>query len=99
MDPNQLHAIQAMLVFMPILMLAFAIIMIVPYWFIWKKAGFSPFFSILMIIPLVNFIMLYVLAFSTWKVVPVAQPALGYSYPPSPLQPPQAPPSFPPPQV
>jgi hypothetical protein len=40
---------------------------------IWKKAGFSPWLSILMIVPLVNFIMLYVLAFIDWKVVPVSQ--------------------------
>lgn len=99
MDQNQLHAIQAMLIFMPFFFLIGAVIMLIPWWFIYKKAGFSSWFCILMVIPLVNLVMMYVLAFSTWKVVPVAQPALGYSYPPSPLQPPQAPPSFPPPQA
>jgi hypothetical protein len=89
LDPSQLHAIQAMMIFMPFFMLGFAILMIIPYWFIWKKAGFSPWFSLLMFIPLVNFIMLYVLAFSEWKVVPVAQPSLGYPYPPTPLPPSQ----------
>jgi uncharacterized membrane protein YhaH (DUF805 family) len=88
-DPNQLHALQAMLVFMPIVVLIFIIIAIIPYWMIWKKAGFSPWFSLLMFIPMVNLIMLYVLAFSEWKVMPVAQPTLGYPYPPSSL-PPQA---------
>ena len=85
MDQSQLHAIQAMMVFMPILVLAFAVILIIPYWLIWKKAGFSPWFSLLMFIPFVNFIMLYVLAFSEWKVVPANQPALRppYPYPPS----------------
>lgn len=86
---SQMHALQAMLVFMPFFFLGVAVIMIVPYWFIWKKAGFSPFFSLLMIVPVVNFIMLYVLAFSEWKVVPVVQPSLGYPYPPASL-PPQA---------
>jgi hypothetical protein len=55
----------------------FCIIMIavvmIPYWFIWKKAGFSPWLSLIMLVPLGNIIMLYVLAFSDWKVVPVAQ--------------------------
>lgn len=87
MDPNQLREIQGIvLVLMPIAMIVFAAILIIPYWFIWKKAGFTPWFSLLMFIPLVNLIMLYVLAFSQWKVVPAPQPAYVYS-PPSPLPP------------
>jgi hypothetical protein len=54
---------------------------------IWKKAGFSPWFSLLMFVPMVNFVMLYVLAFSDWKVVPVTQVAPQYPYPPSSLPP------------
>jgi hypothetical protein len=89
---SQLHAIQAMMVFMPIFFLGIAVLIVIPYWFIWKKAGFSPWFSLLMFIPAVNFIMLYVLAFSQWKVVPVApaQPAMGYPYPPSTFPPPSS---------
>jgi hypothetical protein len=45
----------------------YAAIIVVPFWFIFKKAGFSPFMSLLMVIPLVNLIMLYVLAFSPWR--------------------------------
>lgn len=93
LDPNQLHALQAMLVFVPIIVLIFVAVMIIPYWMIWKKAGFSPWFSLLMFVPMVNLVMLYVLAFSEWKVVPVAQPVPGYyppqSYPPASF-PPQA---------
>lgn len=91
LNPNQLHALEAMLVFMPLIILVFAAIMLIPYWMIWKKAGFSPWFSLLMFVPMVNFVMLYVLAFSEWKVVPIAQPAqqFPYTYPPSSL-PPQA---------
>jgi hypothetical protein len=87
---SQMHIVQAMMVFMPLFFLGFAVIIVIPYWFIWKKAGFSPWFSLLMFIPLLNFIMLSVLAFADWKVVPVAQPqsGLGYSYPPTPLPPP-----------
>jgi hypothetical protein len=90
MDQNQLHAIQAMMIFMPFFLLIVAVIVIVPYWFIWKKAGFSPWFSLLMFVPLLNLIMLYVLAFSEWKVVPIApQPLSPYPYPPASV-PPQA---------
>jgi hypothetical protein len=37
-----------------------------PYWRIFKKAGFSPALSILMIVPLVNICMLYFLALAEW---------------------------------
>ena len=80
MDPNQLREIQGIvLILMPIVVIVFAAVMIIPYWFIWKKAGFSPRLSLLMFIPLVNLVMLYVLAFSQWKVVPAPQPAYAYS--------------------
>lgn len=78
MDPQQqaqaMHAAMAMMAIMPFFILIGAAIVIIPMWFIWKKAGFSPWLSLLMLFPLVNLIMLYVLAFSEWKVVPVAQP-------------------------
>jgi hypothetical protein len=45
-------------------------LVIVPFWTIFKKAGFAPALSLLMLVPLVNVIMLYVLAFAPWKVVP-----------------------------
>ena len=49
-----------------------SILVVIPYWFIFKKAGFSPFLALLMLMPLVNFIMLYFLAFARWNVVPAA---------------------------
>jgi hypothetical protein len=61
------------------------IAVIIPYWFIFKKAGFSPFLALLMLVPLVNLIMLYFLAFARWNVVPAAQ---VYPAPPLPYQPP-----------
>ena len=88
LDPNQLRALQGMLLVMPFVFLVATAIIIIPYWFIWKKAGFSPWFSLLMFIPGVNLIMVYVLAFSEWKVVPVNQVASTYTYLP-PSQPPQ----------
>jgi hypothetical protein len=42
-------------------------IVIVPYWQIFKKAGFAPALSILMLVPLVNLILLYYVAFSQWR--------------------------------
>jgi hypothetical protein len=90
MDQTQLHALQGiLLIVVPLFAIVFMAILLIPYWFIWKKAGFSPWFSLFMFIPLLNLIMLYVLAFSEWKVVPVTQPAYAY-YPPS------APPPLPP---
>lgn len=62
-----------------ILMVVFgmqAIIFVIPFWQIFKKAGLSAPLSILMIIPLVNIIMLYFLAFSPWKVVPAGDSKL-----------------------
>jgi hypothetical protein len=96
MDPQQAQA-QAQAMHMFAIMAPFIIIfwivglaiIIIPFWQIFKKAGMSGALSILMAIPLVNLVMLYVLAFSQWKVVPVAQ-----YIPVPPVYPP--PPSYPP---
>jgi hypothetical protein len=42
-------------------------VVIIPYWMIFKKAGFAPALSLLIVIPLVNLIVIYVIAFSDWK--------------------------------
>ena len=62
-----------------------SIIVLIPYWFIFKKAGFSPFLALLMLLPLINFVMLYFLAFSRWNVVPTAM--VYPAPPPVPYQP------------
>jgi hypothetical protein len=62
--------------------LVFVVLYLIPFWFIWKKAGFSSWLSLLMVLPLVSLIMLYVLAFSEWKVVPAGQPSYPAPYPP-----------------
>lgn len=77
LDPHALHLMTAMMAILPVFVLIFMVVLLVPYWMIWKKAGFSPWLSLLMVIPLVNFIMLYVLAFADWKVVPVNQTQLS----------------------
>jgi len=71
MDQNQAHALQAMMVFLPLVILIGSLVVIVPYWMIFKKAGFPAFLGILMVVPLVNLVLLYVLAFSQWKVAPI----------------------------
>jgi hypothetical protein len=68
------------------ILIAMAII-IIPAWFICKKAGFSPWLSFLCLIPTVGMlVLLYVLAFADWKVVPVPQAAYAPPLPPYPPQ-------------
>ena len=45
----------------------FGPLVVIPYWQIFKKAGFPPILSILVMVPLVNLIVLYYVAFSDWK--------------------------------
>jgi hypothetical protein len=63
-----------------------SILVVIPYWFIFKKAGFSPFLALLMVLPLINFFMLYFLAFARWNVVPSSAvypaPPAAAPYPP-----------------
>ncbi|HXP06952.1 MAG TPA: hypothetical protein VN828_00585 [Acidobacteriaceae bacterium] len=73
------------LLFFGFFSLVVSIIVIIPYWFIFKKAGFSGFLALLMFVPLVNIIMLYFLAFARWNVVPAAA---VYPAPPVPYRPP-----------
>ncbi len=49
-----------------IMFLIMTILIILPFWFIFSKAGHSKWLSLLMVVPMVNIVMLYFLAFSTW---------------------------------
>jgi flagellar basal body-associated protein FliL len=94
-DPDQIR--HFFLALIPILIFIIAIslaIVIVPFWFILKKAGFSPWLSLLYIVPFGNLFLYYFLAFADWKVVPAPQGA----WPPYMPYPPQVypPPPFPP---
>ncbi len=42
---------------------------VIPFWRIFSKAGYSGWLSILMIFPLVNIIVLYFLAFAKWPIL------------------------------
>jgi hypothetical protein len=52
----------------PFMMLVFAAMIIIPFWIIFTKAGHSKWLSLLMAVPIVNVLMLYFLAFSSWPV-------------------------------
>jgi peptidoglycan/LPS O-acetylase OafA/YrhL len=73
-DPEM---VQKMMLTMIPIMLIFGLVgiavIILPFWFICKKAGFSPWLSLLNVVPLGGLILMYVLAFAEWKVVPVPQ--------------------------
>ncbi|HTX77608.1 MAG TPA: hypothetical protein VMD29_15470 [Terracidiphilus sp.] len=82
----------AILAIMPFIFIIGLAIVIIPFWFICKKAGFSPWLSFLNIVPFGGIILWYVLAFADWKVVPMAPPVFvpPSPYPPQPPYPPQA---------
>ena len=48
--------------------LLFIPLFLIPYWKIFSKAGFSGWLSLLMVIPLVNLVVLYYVAFANWKI-------------------------------
>jgi hypothetical protein len=50
----------------PLMLLVFIALIVVPFWFIFKKTGYSPWLSLLMVVPLLNIVLLFFLAFSQW---------------------------------
>jgi hypothetical protein len=101
MDPNSVGIDPHLAYLMPFFGIAILIgiaIVLIPLWQICKKAGFTPWLALLVFVPFGGLILLYVLAFAQWKVVPV--PQYG-AYPPAvypPAYPPAAyPPATPPP--
>lgn len=49
-----------------LLVIVWAIVLVVPFWRISTKAGFSGWLSLLVVIPLVNLVYVYFLAFARW---------------------------------
>jgi cytochrome c biogenesis protein CcdA len=80
-----IHILWAILAFYAVLILVVLTAILIPTWFICKKAGFSPWLAFITLIPVGHLILLYVLAFADWKVVPAPQ---AY-WPPQPPLPPQ----------
>ncbi len=52
--------------FMPLVMLLFFAIVVVPFWRICTKAGYSGWLSFLVLIPVANVVFFYFLGFSEW---------------------------------
>jgi ATP-dependent Zn protease len=46
------------------------LLLVPPFWRIFKRAGFQPMLSVLMMVPPVNLFLLYFVAFSEWKAGP-----------------------------
>ena len=92
-SPEQIqHLAVAMMAIIPFLILIGIAIVMIPCWFILKKAGFTPWLCLLCLIPTLGvLVLLYVLAFAEWKVVPAPQAGYPpYPQPPPPPYPPQA---------
>ena len=54
-DPTHLAALLIPMMFIGLIA---SVVLVIPYWFIFKKAGFSPWFALLMFVPLANVIIL-----------------------------------------
>jgi hypothetical protein len=95
-QPNPEMIQKFLLALIPVLVIGYLVavaLVMVPCWFICRKAGFSPWLSLLCVIPsLGTLVLLYVLAFAEWKTAPVPQASYPPSYPlpPRPPYPPQA---------
>lgn len=46
------------------------LLIVLPFWKIFDRAGFPPWLSILMIVPVLNIIMIYFVAFAEWPAMP-----------------------------
>lgn len=51
-----------------IIIVIIGITVILPYWKIFSKAGFSGLLSLTLIVPIVNMVMLFYLAFAEWPI-------------------------------
>ena len=54
--------------------LLFLVVLVLAFWKIFKKAGFSPWLGLLMLVPFVNFLSLCFLAFSDWPALKRTEP-------------------------
>jgi hypothetical protein len=51
-----------------LMMLIGAAIVVVPFWKIMQRLGYSPYMSLLMVLPFLNIGLLYYMAFTDWPV-------------------------------
>lgn len=88
MDPSTVdqaqvqHMMAAMVPVIGFFVLVVYVLIIIPFWFAFKKAGLSPWLSLLTLIPGIGFLLtLYILAFARWRVVPMAPEYPAYPAP------------------
>lgn len=62
------------LIFILILALGMAVVGVMPFWFICKKAGLSPWLSLLMIVPFGALVLPFLLAFIDWPALKERRP-------------------------
>jgi hypothetical protein len=78
----------AMMALIPIIIVISIAVVMIPSWFILKKAGFSPWLCLLCLVPsLGTLVLLYILAFAEWKVIPAPVATYPPPYPPPPPPP------------
>ena len=53
-----------------VMMLVGAAVLLTPFYMLWKRTGHSGWLCLLMLVPMVNLISLYVLAFKEWPALP-----------------------------
>ena len=53
-----------------LMIIVYAVVVVVPFYQLWKRTGHNGWIALLMLIPLVNLVMLYVLAFKQWPALP-----------------------------
>jgi energy-converting hydrogenase Eha subunit B len=58
-------------------MLVWVVIVVIPFWRICQKAGYPGALGLLTVVPLVNLVFLYYLAFATWPAHKAAAPTGG----------------------
>ncbi len=52
-----------------LMLVVWGALIVVPFFKIWKRTGHNGWLSLLMLLPIVNLIMLYVIAFKQWPAV------------------------------
>jgi energy-converting hydrogenase Eha subunit B len=60
-----------------LVMLVWVVIVVIPFWRICQKAGYPGALGLLTVVPLVNLVFLYYLAFATWPAHKAAAPTGG----------------------
>ena len=57
-----------------IIMLLFGVIVVWPFWRIFSRAGFSGALALLLLVPLLNLMVIWYLAFAEWPALKTPQP-------------------------